>query len=880
MAPDVSLPLGRSWDRDLSEKREVASPCRWTFLLRRKRRQAPVNGASIDCHFADAFVILMESSTWAAPAVACGFTGFVGFLAGKHVARFLLQWGSTSLFLRLPGGLMFRSVLVGTAVASLLGLALVDAQVSQRDYAEPGGLTASGPSAETQPSVLAFDTNDATAEASAPEPAPQEPAYWAENRPPAGTPRSLPKRLFPADNWWNLKVVDAPLDPKSAGFIESIKLGGNPTLRYDWGNNYGLPFVTVSGNYPKVRFQSCSYWGETDQIAYPIPIPALTEPGWTEDLTGTIDNPVSTGDRHLIIVDVDNQFLYEIYQPYRNATGSPKTMPNGTVLQPGNFYCASAAMWDIKTNNTRPDGWTSSDAAGLQVLPGLVQYDEVVGPDPITHAHRITLNWSSSQAPKYVWPATHFAGSYSATNPPLGTRLRLKASKDLSFAGPHARKVLQAMKDYGVIFADNGGHGMVTGTNDPRWGNYDSPIRTEFTVAFSQVNLSDFEVVELGWRPSAGPTTPTIRWPTPDPIVQGKPLGPDELSAEADVQGTFMYDPPAGSVLSPGVHTLTVTFIPVDSAATAADATTVEGEEPSVVHGPMESPLIARETSTEAVASVSLVVLAQPRTTPAIDWASPAPIMQGTALSAAQLSARSPVPGTFVYAPAAGTGPRHRHTHAVRGIHARRHHALQQRDCVHGPDRQLSALPVDGDPPDRGHRQRRRDQLRHGRNGVSGDDEREHVARAAGIFGSRVRLLGLDRRLRRDEPQLCSRPERPAVLRCDVHGQSSDAHQPQSSRSAAGRWRSSAWRALLAGGRAPFRRRGEGGRHQLRHQGQLVRRHHARPDDHRHTGHGRPGIHLSRVDRELLGHQLELRPGARRPAIVRSGLHSGWKHGD
>ena len=118
----------------------------------------------------------------------------------------------------------------------------------------------------------------------------------------------------------------------------------------------------------------------------------MTEPGWTEDLEGTIDNPVSTGDRHLLIVDVDNQHLYEIYQPYRNATGAPQTMPNGTVLQPGSFYCASAAFWDMKTNNTRPDGWTSSDAAGLQVLPGLVQYDEVMGPDPITHAHRITLN--------------------------------------------------------------------------------------------------------------------------------------------------------------------------------------------------------------------------------------------------------------------------------------------------------------------------------------------------------------------------------------------------------------------------------------------------------------------------------------------------------
>jgi uncharacterized repeat protein (TIGR02543 family) len=544
---------------------------------------------------------------------------------------------------------MFRSVLVGTVVASLLGIALVNAQVNPSDDA--------GPAAPT-------------AEASAPEPAPQEPAYWAENRPPAGTSRSLPKRLFPADNWWNQRVADAPLDPKSAAFIESIKLGGDPKLRYDWGNNYGLPFVTVSGNYPKVRFQSCAYWGETDKVEYPIPIPALTEPGWTEDLTGTIDNPVSTGDRHLIIVDVENQFLYEIYQPYRNATGSPKTMYDGTVLQPGSFFCASAAMWDMKTNNTRPDGWTSSDAAGLQVLPGLVQYDEVMGPDPITHAHRITLNWSSSQAPKYVWPATHFAGSYSATNPPLGTRLRLKASKDLSFAGPHARKVLQAMKDYGVIFADNGGHGMITGTNDARWGNYESPIRVEFATAFGQVSLADFEVVELGWRPTGDPSAPTIKWPAPEPIVQGKPLGPDELSATADVPGTFLYNPPAGSVLPPGVHTLTTTFIPAASApapnATAADATTLEGEEPPMVHGPMVAHVDEVETNAglavpagttaeEAVASVTLTVLAQPRTTPAVDWASPAPVVQGTALSAAQLNASSPVPGTFVYAPAAGT---------------------------------------------------------------------------------------------------------------------------------------------------------------------------------------------------------------------------------
>ena len=352
----------------------------------------------------------------------------------------------------------------------------------------------------------------------------------------------------------------------------------------------------------------------------------MTEPGWTEDLEGTIDNPVSTGDRHLLIVDVDNQHLYEIYQPYRNATGAPQTMPNGTVLQPGAFYCASAAFWDMKTNNTRPDGWTSSDAAGLQVLPGLVQYDEVMGPDPITHAHRITLNGSSSLSPLYVWPATHSAGSYSATNPPLGTRLRLKASKDLSFAGPHARKVLQAMKDYGVIFADNGGQGMITGTNDPRWSHYESPIRVEFASAFSQVSLSDFEVIQLGWNPETVPSEPTITWPTPAPIVQGKPLGPEELAATADVPGTFAYDPPAGTVLPAGVHTLAATFTPEDT---------------------------TRYTSTTAY--TALTVNPAPKTTPVITWPAPKPITAGTALSGKQLNATSSVPGSFVYSPAAGT---------------------------------------------------------------------------------------------------------------------------------------------------------------------------------------------------------------------------------
>jgi uncharacterized repeat protein (TIGR02543 family) len=184
------------------------------------------------------------------------------------------------------------------------------------------------------------------------------------------------------------------------------------------------------------------------------------------------------------------------------------------------------------------------------------------------------------------------------------------------------------------------------------------------------VSLSDFEVIELGWRPATDPAAATISWPTPAPIVQGKPLGPDELAATSSVPGSFVYDPPAGSVLPPGVHTLTATFIPASSAlaaeAPAAGAASPDGEAPPAMHGPvvyqvdeMEAAAGAepgaRTATWETVVSVSLVVLTQPRTTPAIDWPAPAPIVQGRALSGSQLNASTAVPGTFVYAPAAGT---------------------------------------------------------------------------------------------------------------------------------------------------------------------------------------------------------------------------------
>jgi hypothetical protein len=279
-------------------------------------------------------------------------------------------------------------------------------------------------------------------------------------------------------------------------------------LSYDWGNNYGLPYATVSGNYPTVRFAGGSYWGESDNVDYPIPIPALTQSGWTETVGGKPGPPINVlpndgADHHLLIVDVDNQYLYEIYQPFYNAGTTNVTWPgNGATVRPGQYYCASAAFWDMKTNRTRPEGWTSSDAAGLQVLPGLAQYDEVMGTVPLTHAHRVTLNFAHTGAGVgcYVWPATHGAGCYTDSHPPLGARFRLKASVDISRFGPHAQRLLQALKTYGLIFADNGTNGQITGTNDPRWGNYDSAIRTEISSALGSISFSDFEMVQIGWQ--------------------------------------------------------------------------------------------------------------------------------------------------------------------------------------------------------------------------------------------------------------------------------------------------------------------------------------------------------------------------------------------
>lgn len=306
--------------------------------------------------------------------------------------------------------------------------------------------------------------------------------------------------LFPADNWWNQDVSQAPVAAESAALISFINNGGNRRLHPDFGGysgsgfgTYGIPYVVVGGDQPKRQVQFY-YPDESDGVGtpfYPIPDQAITQPYWIEG--GPPGNQSPGGDRHMLIVDRDNLTLYELFD----------LGWDGTRWQAG-----SGASFDLQSNGRRPEGWTSADAAGLAILPGLVRYDEVHGPDEITHAFRVTVRATNSF---YVWPASHVAGS-NPSAPPMGTRLRLKASTDISGHPPEIQKIFRAMKRYGLIVADNGSDMYVSGAFDPRWDN------DVLNPAFHGLHANDFEVIQLGWRgttsppPTCTPGTPSNLW--------------------------------------------------------------------------------------------------------------------------------------------------------------------------------------------------------------------------------------------------------------------------------------------------------------------------------------------------------------------------------
>jgi len=311
-------------------------------------------------------------------------------------------------------------------------------------------------------------------------------------QPPEPLPAPLP--LFPPDNWWNVDVSAAPVDANSAGFLSLI--GATTSLHPDFGGDdgtpygvYGMIYAVVPGAQPlEVVDFSQGYPDESDVGApgrppgYPIPVEARTQPRWIE---GGQPGGGTSGDRHMLLVDADRRVLFELYATRWDGAAS-------------RWRADSGAVFLLDGNGRRPEGWTSADAAGLAILPGLVRYDETFGPDPIRHALRVTVRYTRG----HVFPASHTASTSTSSNAlPMGARLRLKAGTDISAHPAPVRKIFQAMKTYGLIVADNGSNMYVSGAYDPRWDN------GVLNPAFASLTASDFEVVERGWRPAVATET-------------------------------------------------------------------------------------------------------------------------------------------------------------------------------------------------------------------------------------------------------------------------------------------------------------------------------------------------------------------------------------
>jgi hypothetical protein len=269
--------------------------------------------------------------------------------------------------------------------------------------------------------------------------------------------------VFPPDNAWHENISRLPVSPLSNAYIASI--GAGLDLHPDFGSNltYGIPYAVVPASQPKVAIHFTAYGDQSDPGPYPIPPGAPIEGG-----SG------SSGDRHVLVVQSGACKLYELYSASPNADGS--------------WNAASGAVFNLRSNRLRPNGWTSADAAGLPIFAGLIRYDEIQR-GYIDHAIRFTAPVTQAG---FIHPATHFASS--STNPdlpPMGLRLRLRASFDISRFPRVARIILTAMKRYGLILADNGSPWYFQGATDPRWD--DAALDTLKTVPGSA-----FQVVETG----------------------------------------------------------------------------------------------------------------------------------------------------------------------------------------------------------------------------------------------------------------------------------------------------------------------------------------------------------------------------------------------
>ncbi|MCC7021037.1 MAG: hypothetical protein IT332_14840 [Ardenticatenales bacterium] len=358
--------------------------------------------------------------------------------------------------------------------------------------------------------------------------------------------------MLPGDNIWNTPVDTLPVHRSSDAWVRAI--GSEAKLKADFGSGLwnggpiGIPYVIVPGDQARVPV-AFEYDDESDPGPYPVPRNAPIEGG-----------PNADGDRHILMLDRDRCMLYELYAAHPQPDGSWKA--------------GSGAIFDLSSHALRPDGWTSADAAGLPILPGLVRYDEVASGE-IGHAIRFTVPQTQRL---YLWPGRHFASRSSDPNlPPMGLRMRLKAGFDVRAYPPELQVILRALKRYGMINADNGSPWFLSGVPDERWDN-------DVLQRLRQIPGSAFEAVDVSGlmvdpnsgqarQPGGDPTAPLPIAPSPTPTMLStstttptfsppSPVPPTSTDDPATPEPTPIAAPPTGAP-TPDAAAKSVVYLPV-----------------------------------------------------------------------------------------------------------------------------------------------------------------------------------------------------------------------------------------------------------------------------------------------------------------------------
>jgi len=335
---------------------------------------------------------------------------------------------------------------------------------------------------------------------------------------------------FNSSSLWNTDISTSPVDANSDSII-STYIGTGTHMHPDFGTDptYGIPYMVVDGHQKLVGVNLGAYGGESDPGPMPVPANALVEGG-----------AQSTGDRHVLVLDNANCFLYELYNASLNSDGS--------------WNADSTAVWDLLGNQQRPYTWTSADAAGLPIFPGLVRYDEAAAGN-IQHALRFTLPHTRAA---FTPPASHYAGNTSAaTAPPMGMRLRLKASYDISGFSAPMRAILTAMKKYGLILADNGSALYVTGASDSRWSSDLDSLKTVPATAFEVIQISP--IYTSSNIPSGAA-----------PIIASFTASPGNVSAGGSVTLAWTVSNASYLIVSPAVGAVRGSSVTVKPSATTS----------------------------------------------------------------------------------------------------------------------------------------------------------------------------------------------------------------------------------------------------------------------------------------------------------------------